>query len=143
MTCGCCEGGVVGGASPPPTASENSESWTHSANQIAAGASNLTRGFQSVSSGSIPTPAIVQAGTFFRVVVVHATPVGAADLTYTLAVNGVATALTVTLNSGAAGPASASVDVPVVADDRITVTASNPGGIATVRASVNVGVRYS
>jgi hypothetical protein len=54
--------------------------------------------------------------------VTHGSPTGADNIVYTVMINGVASALTVTLNSGAAGPASDLVNTPAVAaGDKLTL----------------------
>lgn len=83
--------------------------------------------FFSTSAATNPASAavvaIVQfAGTLKTLYVTHGSPTGADNIVYTVMKNGVATTLTVTLNSGAAGPASDLVNtVAVVAGDKLTL----------------------
>lgn len=87
---------------------------------------------------------LTRAGTLRRLFVYHRTPPGGAvNITYTVMINGVATALTVTLAANANGPASDLVNTVAVAiNDRVSLRAVKAAIIAASTVDVQTSVEF-
>jgi hypothetical protein len=81
-------------------------------------------------------------GTIERIRALHNIPTGATDITYTIQVNGVDTAVTVTLNSGAVSGANVINTVAVLAGNNIRLKAvqASGGTIVGLRPTVSIQV---
>ncbi len=71
---------------------------------------------------------LLPAGTLKQIVVIHGNPTGATVVPYVAVLNGAPSLLTVSLSSGVQGPVSASVDVAVAANSRLSVTGQQASG---------------
>lgn len=86
------------------------------------------------TSGSLTAPV---AGVISRMWVRHCQPGGATNVTYTLVVNTVATALTVTLSSAVALGSNLVTNITVAAGDQLGLSASNgSGALLAIRPTV-------
>lgn len=101
---------------------------------------------------SVPLATASAAGFIFPMMsgrvrnmrVVHSTPiVGADNITYTFVVNGVSTALTVTLNMGVLGPVSNLVDVVNAgATDQLSVLTGGQTATRLIRPQIYFTLEY-
>jgi hypothetical protein len=115
------------------------------AQQINTGATFLYPGYADggVSAANIAASGArtaIRAGRLRRMKVRHTNPLAGGDVVYTLWVGGAPTALTATLSTAAAGPASDLVNVVSVANDaQIALQASKAAaGIQAIRAVVEM-----
>jgi hypothetical protein len=113
-------------ASPPTLTPTSAYHYAFGAQQVNTGNGAM---FPFFSSSAATNPLVAAAaaiaqfnGTLRSLRVTHGTPTGADNIVYTILVNGFATGLAVTLNSGAAGPANNLINsVAVFAGDKIVL----------------------
>lgn len=107
---------------------------------LSAGAVNASG--STTEEGAFPYVA-PYAGTLRTLVVRHGTPAGASNVTYTVTVNGVASALSVVLNTGTGGPVTSTGAIAVVLGDRISLQANSPAVVANCRPRAFVTILES